>query len=61
MADIIVILLIVSYSAFLIVRMHKRKKRGGGCSGCSCTSCSSCTGCSPEYIDSIIRKAKENK
>lgn len=60
MADIVVVLLIAGYSAFLIYRMRSRKKKGG-CSGCSCSSCSSCSGCSSEYVENLIRKAKEER
>ena len=60
MADIIVVLLIALYSAFLIVRMHRRKK-SGGCPGCSCSSCSGCSGCSSSHIDDLLRKAREEK
>ena len=61
MADFIVVLLRVAYSFFLLVRWHRRKKSGGGCPGCSCSSCSGCSGCSAEYVDSLIRKAREDK
>lgn len=58
MADVIIILLVAFYCAFVIGRIFRKKKPGAaGCSG----SCIGCSGCSAEHIDALIRKAAEAK
>ncbi len=60
MADILVLSLVALYSLF-VIRGILRKRKQGVCSGCSSGSCAGCRGCSSEYIDSLIRKAVEEK
>ena len=58
MADVIIILLVAFYCAFVIGRIFRKKKPGAaGCSG----NCLGCSGCSAEHIDALIRKAAEAK
>lgn len=44
MADIIILLLVLGYCAFILVRRHQKAKSGGQGGGCGC--CGSCAGCS---------------
>lgn len=58
MADVIIILLVASYCAFIIGRIFRKKKAGAaGCSG----NCLGCSGCSAEHIDALIREAAAAK
>ena len=60
MADIVILALILLYSVFVIRGIMRKKRRGGAC--CSCGgSCTGCSGCSASAIDSLIRKAVEEK
>ena len=60
MADIVILALILLYSVFVIRGIMRKKRRGGA--GCSCGgSCTGCSGCSASAIDSLIRKAVEEK
>ena len=59
MIDFLILLLVASYSLFLVVRMA-RKRRNAKISGCGCCgSCSGCTGCSASLIDKLIKEAQE--
>lgn len=51
--NILIVALIVGYGAFVIYRMHKKKKEGGSCCSCGCGG--GCPGCSS------ASKEEENK
>ncbi|WP_329382139.1 FeoB-associated Cys-rich membrane protein [Anaerofustis sp. HA2171] len=53
MIDIIIIALIIGYSAFVLYN-HFKKKKNGGC-GCSCSGCSGCSSCSNSSFENIYK------
>ena len=55
--NILIVLAVVGYGAFVIKRQVKLKK-SGGCTGCgsTCSSCSSCPGAANEQLKVIRSK-----
>ncbi len=60
MANVVILFIVALYSAFVIKKLYKDKKRGI-CTGCSTKSCASCSRFNDEYFDSLIKEAKRNK
>ncbi|HJC50279.1 MAG TPA: FeoB-associated Cys-rich membrane protein [Candidatus Anaerostipes avistercoris] len=46
MADIIILILVLGYCAYIIWNRHKKSKSGSGCQSCAggCAGCSGCSG-----------------
>ena len=61
MADIAVLAIVAVYSAFIVCRIVRKRKKGGGCAGCASGSCAGYHGCSSAYIDSLIKSAADRK
>ncbi|HIX67703.1 MAG TPA: FeoB-associated Cys-rich membrane protein [Candidatus Anaerostipes excrementavium] len=50
MADIIILIFVFGYCAYIIRNRRKKTKNAGGCQGCG-GSCAGCSGCSGFTLD----------